>query len=76
MEIIIYIFVSIAIISLQAITPFVIRKSECFGVNVGERANRNAELTRLKKTICWASGFVDLFRCYYRNRVNSRLSFE
>ncbi|MBC2248997.1 DUF1648 domain-containing protein [Listeria sp. FSL L7-0123] len=49
MEIIIYIFVSIAIISLQAITPFVIRKSECFGVNVGERANRNAELTRLKK---------------------------
>ncbi|MBC1351566.1 DUF1648 domain-containing protein [Listeria innocua] len=49
MEIIIYIFVSIAIISLQAITPFVIRKSECFGVNVGERANRNAELTQLKK---------------------------
>lgn len=48
MEIIIYIFVSIAIISLQAITPFVIRKSECFGVNVGERANRNAELTRFR----------------------------
>ncbi|EAD5565979.1 DUF1648 domain-containing protein [Listeria monocytogenes] len=60
MEIIIYIFVSIAIISLQAITPFVIRKSECFGVNVGERANRNAELTRLKKqyvgqVVLWTS---------------------
>lgn len=51
MEIIIYIFVSIAIISLQAITPFVIRKSECFGVNVGERANRNAELTQLKNNM-------------------------
>ncbi|MBC2334347.1 DUF1648 domain-containing protein [Listeria welshimeri] len=60
MEIIIYIFVSIAIISLQAMTPFVIRKSECFGVNVGERANRNAELTQLKKqyigqVVLWTS---------------------
>lgn len=75
MEIIIYIFVSIAIISLQAITPFCNKKIRMFRVNVGERANRNAELTQLK-TICWASDFVDLFRCYYRNRVNSRLSFE
>ncbi len=60
MEIIIYIFVSIAIISLQAITPFVIRKSECFGVNVGERANRNAELTRLKNNMSgkWFCGHL------------------
>ncbi|MGC9248309.1 DUF1648 domain-containing protein [Listeria ivanovii] len=60
MEIIIYIFVSIAIISLQAITPFIIRKSECFGVNVGERANRKAELKQLKKqyvgqVVLWTS---------------------
>lgn len=49
MEIIIYIFVSITIISLQAITPYIIRKSECFGVNVGERSNRKADLKQLKK---------------------------
>ncbi|MBC1727802.1 DUF1648 domain-containing protein [Listeria seeligeri] len=60
MEIIMYIFVSIAIIALQAITPFIIRKSECFGVNVGERANRKAELKQLKKqyvgqVILWTS---------------------
>ncbi|MBC1419782.1 DUF1648 domain-containing protein [Listeria fleischmannii] len=49
MESIIFTLVSLFIILIEAITPFIVHRTECFGVNVGVRANQEPELKQMKK---------------------------
>ncbi len=49
MEAIIFIAISLLIILLEAVTPFIVHRTECFGVSVGVRANQEPELKQMKK---------------------------
>ncbi|MBC1435811.1 DUF1648 domain-containing protein [Listeria rocourtiae] len=49
MEMLIFIAMMLVIVVLQAVTPYVIRRGESFGVMVGEKAANSPDLRRMKR---------------------------
>ncbi|WP_088809149.1 MULTISPECIES: DUF1648 domain-containing protein [unclassified Listeria] len=61
MEAIIFIMMSLLIILLEAITPFIVHRTECFGVSVGVRANQEPELKQMKKQYAYKVVLYGIF---------------